>query len=483
MEISELDYIKGMLDAGPELARSYTMGRRGAEKEKLKTRYAYFKVKKYVDEFLSGDSSNRLVTLSGLRGLGKSTLVFQIYEYLADKGIQKDRLFYMPADQLKNMQSKSLSEAIGDYAGYMHESSLIELEGKRFFLIDEAHFDKEWAGVVKSVYDQSKDIFVLVTGSSAIGLSMNTDTARRSRNEALFPLCFSEYLLLRKGIYPPRYSSSKVKEFMLSGKVPARQINSIEKALGSSLKTKNLDAEKELDFFLEYGGLTSLLYSKSVEAQKIINDMVQKVITADLPQIYEFESGTNQSIFRIIGNLALKKPGETSQDKLSGILGKSTSLISRILDGLERTQLVFPIKPVPSGANAWARKPWKYYFLSPTLLYNLRISLGMDAKNIRSDGLMRETAVASALFRMAKTSAKPLGIYYDPNKKGNVDFVLMNELSGSKIPVEVGKGKDSSQVRDAVSRFDSPHGIVVSDFDRTERDGKIIRMPFVSSVY
>jgi hypothetical protein len=45
---------------------------------------------------------------------------------------------------------------------------------------------------------------MLITGSSALSLEMTVDVARRSKREIMSPLNFSEYLMLKYRIFPPR---------------------------------------------------------------------------------------------------------------------------------------------------------------------------------------------------------------------------------------------------------------------------------------
>ncbi|RLI92950.1 MAG: hypothetical protein DRO89_01140 [Candidatus Altiarchaeales archaeon] len=77
---------------------------------------------------------NRVIVLPGLRGVGKTTLMLQIYKYLyLTKQIEQDRILYFSAvDELKEYLGAKISEVIGVYV----ESVF------KIILIDEAHFDK-----------------------------------------------------------------------------------------------------------------------------------------------------------------------------------------------------------------------------------------------------------------------------------------------------------------------------------------------------
>ena len=71
----------------------------------------------------------------------------------------------------------------------------MNLDREVFILIDEAHFDKEWAQAAKIVFDQTKKAFLIVTRSSALNLELSMDVARRAKRGVMFPMNFSEYLL------------------------------------------------------------------------------------------------------------------------------------------------------------------------------------------------------------------------------------------------------------------------------------------------
>ena len=50
--------------------------------KKFNARDELNELKGYVDTFLNEDTSNKIVVLPGLRGVGKTTLILQLYEYL-----------------------------------------------------------------------------------------------------------------------------------------------------------------------------------------------------------------------------------------------------------------------------------------------------------------------------------------------------------------------------------------------------------------
>lgn len=70
--------------------------------KKFNKRSDYDNIIKYIDNFLEGDNINRFLVLPGVRDVGKTTLLFQVYEYLLkERGISPENILYFSCDQLK----------------------------------------------------------------------------------------------------------------------------------------------------------------------------------------------------------------------------------------------------------------------------------------------------------------------------------------------------------------------------------------------
>lgn len=95
-------------------------------------------------------------------------------------------------------------DAANVFISEVHQKTPVTLDEELFILIDESQHDKEWSMAGKILYDQSKKIFMIFTGSSALSLELNVDAACRSKKEPIFPMNFSENLLLKHDIYAPK---------------------------------------------------------------------------------------------------------------------------------------------------------------------------------------------------------------------------------------------------------------------------------------
>ena len=201
-----LAFVYTKLAEAPLLALERTQ-RRGTP---FKYRRVYFRIAKHSDEFcfrhkpLEGDvtprqdAESKIIVLPGLRGVGKTTVMLQLYQYLT-RGwkIPQQRVLYFSADELTEYLGARISDVITVFVEDVLQTSLVKLDEPIFILIDEAHYDDHWSAAAKIVYDKTKKVFMVLTGSSALSLEMGVDLARRADREIVFPLNFSEHLLLK----------------------------------------------------------------------------------------------------------------------------------------------------------------------------------------------------------------------------------------------------------------------------------------------
>lgn len=215
--------------------------------------------------------------------------------------------------------------------------------------------------------------------------------------------------------------------------------------------------------------------------REICEDLVEiteRVITKDLSQIKELSSANQSNAKRILRYFALQQPGELTHANLANYLKTSTANVNKILGLLEKTHLIFHCEPYGGSAKR-VKKSWKYYFATPGIRHALSRKVGNPL--IGSDdyeGLLLENLIASNLFNLSNRQFSNFTIYYDANKKTNVDFLIQEE-SENIIPIEVGRGKKKKyQIEDAINRYDCDYGIVVANNTKTiERKENVIYMP------
>ena len=88
-------------------------------------------------------------------------------------------------------------DVIKQFLESYHNTTIRRLDKKIFLLIDESQYDKNWALSGKLIYDKTKNIFMIFTGSSALNLEYDADSARRLIKENITPLNYNQHLKLK----------------------------------------------------------------------------------------------------------------------------------------------------------------------------------------------------------------------------------------------------------------------------------------------
>ncbi|MBU0760367.1 MAG: AAA family ATPase [Nanoarchaeota archaeon] len=477
-----INYVFGKLAEAPQFVENQLK----VKGSYLPHRRVYSRLKMHVDDFLLGEGmggkiSNRLIILPGLRGVGKTTLLFQLYKYLKEvKKIEQDRILYFSTDELKAYLGRGILEVIDVFIKEIHKTTFTSLDKEIFIFIDESHFDPKWSEAAKIIFDKTKKIFLIFTGSSALNLELSVDAARRTKKEIVFPLNFGEYISLRHNVYPPKGMAEGIRELIFKGDDAAvENAQRKEAELNRNLVKVGRPIDKEWEDFLCCIGFPIGLQMSQIEVHERLFSMIDRVIEKDVFSIQAFSTDTRNVISRILTFLALQKPGGTSDAKLSDRLKISPNTVRNILEVLEKTHLIFSVKPY-GGAGKVVRKPWKYYFLSSSIIAAIRFKLGAyNPRDREMLGVLAENMAASYFFRMKETVNLPVGMFYDSEPNG-ADF-LLQDAEENIIPLEIGIGKkDKSQVRNSINRYKSKYGIVVSNVQKITKQDNVIFIPLTT---
>ena len=446
---------------------------------KFNHRDDFDEIKLLMDEFIDGNNVNRYIALPGLRGVGKTTILFQAYDYLLNqKNINPEQILYFSCEELNKIEDCDIYDTVKYYLKTFHNSSLQTLNEKIFLLVDESHFDNDWSISGKLINDKSKNIFMIFTGSSAINLEYNAEAARRMIRYPITPLNYSQHLKLKYN-YQTDISNDLV-DLLFNGNVDAAIIkeNKINRDL---LNLKNYNS-MDWDNYFKFGGFPSVMHDTNHRnASKKLYYSVETVVTKDLGTMNNLTANTQTNALRLMKFLAEKYPGDISQNALANKIKTSAGSVNTIMDLLEKTHLIFHTEPY-AGANARAKKSWQYYFATPSIMHAINLKFGFSSIKLSEyEGILLETLVGSNLVNL-KNSERffDFGIFYDTYKvkKQRVDFIIKKDFD-EVIPIEVGHGnKGTSQINDAIRRYKAPHGIVISDTTKTiEKVDNVIFVP------
>lgn len=467
------NYIIKQINTAPYIANEFLNN----DDEEFNKRNAFEDLKNNVDDYLNGSYENRLTVMPGLRGIGKSTLMLQIYKHLIGKGIDENRILYVPVDELKSINGSNLKDLINVFVEDIHHKYPATLKHELFILIDEAQDDRDWSKTGKIIYDQSKKIFMLFTGSNALDFESSLNTIRRTNFERIYPMNFQEYLNLKYNLSIPPISDD-ILDIFLTGNVESASRKETE--FVSSISPIGKPLMNEFKYFLSHGGFPLSLHLDDVGSHRRIFDVVRRVIEKDVRHYKSFNGNTEDVLFSILSFFATQKPGKVSVNSLAKNIGTSRANILDLLEILEKTHLIFHVNPY-GGAGKMARIPKKYYFLSPSINASINFTLGKHTPNNNDYmGILAETYVASSFFRLNKSISKPKGIFAPPEKK-MADFIITT-AEEDKVAVEVGIGKKGkSQLKRTINKYGCERGVVVSSATSLiKKEDDIIFLPLTT---
>ena len=424
-----------------------------------------------IQSFLNHKHQKNVIIIPGLRGIGKTTLLFQLYDEFREE-FAEGRMLYLTCDDLGSFKL-DLIEVLNAYEKFFLEEDLEALgrNEKVIIFLDEAHYQEGWAEKVKSYSDRSQNLMFIVTGSSALALDISTDLARRKKEFDMFPLNFPEYLRISKlagkrgTVSLPEDPVLKIMRAMF-GNVDQKNIQRELEAAFPRLRTKYLSKitpwEPKLEKFLVQGGFPFCVGERKREIHEDILEICQRISDEDLPLVSPVgkrgkvaKSGLN--VLQLIADspaFSLRRIAESIGDI-------SRESISNLLGGYSKAGLIQTLQPYGS-AKEMTRKANEYYFASSTVQAALWQRVGGLTEDEKQLGKLWETFAANSMFRMKKASNLVEDLFYD-YRDGGADFIVQLR-NGDLVPVEVGWGeKDVRQVLTTLERIGGDYGVVVSD--------------------
>lgn len=146
----------------------------------------------FFDKSVSMRSYRQIIILSGLRRVGKTTVLYQnIQELLKDQ--DPKRIVYFNFD-------KEITDILDLLNNYSDLTKIDYKNEKIFIFLDEVTKLKDWARQLKLIYDSLPNIKFFISSSSSINLEQDAirELAGRYFLINVFPLNFREFLELKK---------------------------------------------------------------------------------------------------------------------------------------------------------------------------------------------------------------------------------------------------------------------------------------------
>ncbi|MCF6319242.1 MAG: ATP-binding protein [Proteobacteria bacterium] len=252
---------------------------------------------KYLNELRRYLQLKQMIFLTGLRRVGKTTLMKLLIEEIINKGTPSKYILYVSLDDYL-LDKNTIIEIINEYRK-IHK---IKMEEKIYLFFDEVTYKKDFHVQLKNIYDSQNTKIYAASSSASMLRDKKAQLTGRSISLEIKPLDLEEYLFFR------------------------------------NVKLKKRDYQLNKSYFLDYckvGGLPENVLNPSREyLMNLVDDIIQKDITA-------FHGIKNHQIVRDYFTLLMERSGkQLSINKIAKILQISPDTSKRYLSYFESTYLI-----------------------------------------------------------------------------------------------------------------------------------------------
>lgn len=299
--------------------------------------------------------TNRLIGLTGGRGVGKTTMVLQYIK----NNLNIAETLYVTAEDFYFTNNKLIDLA----------DNFSKIGGKYLF-IDEIHKYPEWSKELKLIYDYHTELNVVFTGSSVLDIKKGAaDLSRRAVMYSMQGLSFREYLALTHNIKLDIYTIDDI----LAHKV-------------------NTPADfRPLAYFSDY--LKNGYYPFSSENDYSIRLMqiINQTLEVDILLYADINASTARKLKQLLAIISQSVPFKPNISSIATAISSSRNSIADYLLYIEDAGLISQLRTATGGIKGLGKVD-KIYLDNSNLIYTLA-SENAEIGNIRETFFMNQLRV------------------------------------------------------------------------------------------
>ncbi len=383
-------------------------------------RYAFNRAKKLF-------AMRQIVVITGLRRVGKSTIMYQLIEDLLKSNTDPKHILYFTFDDAV----EGLVEVLNEFE---HLTRTDWKKERCLIFFDEIQKLPDWSNKLKIIYDAAQNLKIVVSGSGSFLLETETKSNLAGRHFILSvpPLSFTEYLEMK---------TSKIE-------------------LGNEdLWSREIEKEFESYLFRPFPELVQFDELSLIKSY-IRDNVIEKITRSDI--IAKFHDVNVQLLSTLVTDFYTEPGAYLNLDNLSRDLKISKNTLIPHLHYLEYSYLFRPVSNYRPSTRSTSRKMRRIY------PYHWSLGFGWN-------GVINRESVAASLL-----DAK----FYWRDKEKEIDFLLVDDAA--VIPVEVKEAKKlkGDQIKTMtyfMKRFKADSGILLYEGREQQievEDRRITTIPF-----
>ena len=367
----------------------------------------------------------QIIAFTGLRRVGKTTLMFKIALDFIESGWDPKNVIYFSFDDFRDAQ---VSEVIREYEELMGKNIK---EGKYLLLLDEIQKLTNWEDQIKRIYDiYGKRVKIILSGSESLFLRKKSKETLSGR------------------IFEFKVNTLSFREFLRFKETEFQPVELYERELAGLFQQ-----------FIQTQGFPELVWieDREIILKYIRESIIEKIVYRDISQLFRVRDvGVLDSLLKII----VDRPGQLVDiSELGKELNVSRQTVSNYLMYLQESFLVRKLYNFSTNRRKTERKLKKYY---PTLL--------LDAV------FENDVLSSSRVFEWLMVNQLGAEFFWRDSYKHEVDVVIADE---KVVPVEIKAGKiETKGLVTFMEKFGVDKGYIVTP-DREKRlevGGKVIEV-------
>lgn len=326
------------------------------------------------------DWQNRLIGITGPRGVGKTTLLLQ---HIKEKHDRQEVLyvtvedFYFSTHRLTDLAKELVQR------------------GVRWLYIDEIHKYPEWSRELKLIYDYYPDLNVVFTGSSVLDIRKGaSDLSRRAIMYAMQGLSFREYLGLFYKINVPVYS---LEEITHHGVKPVEGLEFPLPLFKAYLKTGYYPFSRERGF------------------NERLREIVGQTLETDIPVFAGMNAYVGHKLKRLMGIISESVPFKPNFTKIASMLDVSRNVVGDYLLYMEEAGMITRLRDDTGGIRGLG-KVEKTYLDNTNLIYSL-VGERADIGNVRETFFMNQTRLRNEVISSPISDFQIAGMTFEVGGK------------------------------------------------------------------
>ena len=325
-----------------------------------------------------------ILAVVGARQVGKTTLIENVLENITNKKIKK-----ISFDNIN-----ILNEFVYNIDSFIK----LYIEPNDILFIDELHYAKDSGRLLKYIYDTKKKKKIIISGSSAVELSIQSlkYLVGRVVSFELYSFSFLEFLSTKQKNLAEVYFSLNYKEPIL------RKLN------------------KYLEEYLLYGGYPRVVLEEDIDIKKeLLNNIYNTYILRDIKEIQDIKD--DFKLHKLIQALSLQIGNLVDNSELRDITGYYHEQLKSIANILEKTYICKFVSPFYKNKRTELVKRKKVYFYDLGLRNAILNNYSFTNKEL---GAIKENFLISELL------------------KRNLDVKYWRSQGGAEVDIIIDKGKE-----------------------------------------